>query len=131
MPVEHVLADNKVVISWTGSPGWLSIIGTIDYFNDAAVAAALRGELDSRADRESGTKVSAGDGGLHLDLSRLEFADAAAIRALVSVANDAKAGQQLVLHGLPSLIRKVMLMVGWGEMPGLVIDEGGTPGASP
>lgn len=131
MPRERVLADNKVVISSTGSPGWLSIIGTIDYFNAAAVAAALRGQLGARTDRENGAKASADDGGLHLDLSCLEFADAAAIKTLVSVANDAKGGQQLVLHGLPSLIRKVMLTVGWAEMPGLVIAEGGTPGSLP
>ena len=119
-----VLADKQVVISRTGSPDWLSIAGEIDYFNAESVGAALHAELQARAGGGSeSSDASAGNGPLHLELSCLEFTDTAGIRALVSVAMDAEPGRELVLHGLPPLIRRVMLLVGWGELPCLIIDD--------
>ena len=119
-----MLADKQVVVSRTGSPGWLSIAGEIDYFNAESVGAALHAELQARASGCSeSSDATTSNGQLHLDLSCLEFTDTAGIRALVSVAMDAEPGRELVLHGLPPLIRKVMLLVGWGELPSLIIDD--------
>jgi anti-anti-sigma regulatory factor len=124
MQGDHVYADKQLVIARTTLPGLLSIMGAIDYFNAAAVATALKPELLSAADRaaERGDLENA-DGRLRIDLSRLEFVDTCGIRALVTLATDTGERGGLVLLGLPPLIRRVMELVGWGELPGLVIDE--------
>ena len=88
------------------------------------MAAAVAAELLSRAGgaAELSDAIS-GNGDLHIDLSRLEFTDVTGIRALVQVAENAGEGRRLVLRGLPHRIRMVMAVVGWGELPNLVIEE--------
>lgn len=131
MQGDHVYADKQLVIARTTLPGVLSIMGAIDYFNAAAVATALKAELKAAVDgaAEMGDLESA-DGRLSLDLSRLEFVDTCGLRALVTLAAEAGERGGLVLHGLPPLIRRVMELVGWGELPGLVIDEDRQPAKS-
>jgi anti-anti-sigma regulatory factor len=124
MEGDHVYTDKQLIIVRTGSPGELSITGALDYYNAESVAAVVAGELaagNSRADELSG--AVSGNGDLHVDLSRLEFTDVTGIRALVQVAENAGDGRRLVLRGLPSRIRTVMAVVGWGELPNLVIEE--------
>lgn len=124
MQRNHVLSDKQLVISRTSSPGWLSIAGAIDYFNAESVAAALQHELQAGSNGAAElSDATTSNGHLHVDLSRLEFADTHGIKALVRVAVNAGPGQLLVLHGLPPLIRKVMLLVGWGDLPSLVIED--------
>jgi anti-anti-sigma regulatory factor len=123
MEGDHVYTDKQLIIVRTGSPGELSITGALDYYNAESVAAVVAGELaagNSRADELSG--AVSGNGDLHVDLSRLEFTDVTGIRALVQVAESAGDGRRLVLRGLPSRIRTVMAVVGWGELPNLVIE---------
>jgi anti-anti-sigma regulatory factor len=123
MEGDHVYTDKQLIIVRTGSPGELSITGALDYYNAESVAAVVAGELaagNSRADELSG--AVSGNGDLHVDLSRLEFTDVTGIRALVQVAENAGDGRRLVLRGLPSRIRTVMAVVGWGELPNLVIE---------
>jgi anti-anti-sigma regulatory factor len=124
MEGNQVYSDKQLVILRTGLPGELSITGAIDYYNAEAVASAVAGELRSGAD---GTAVLSdavsGNGDLHLDLARLEFIDVTGIRALVQVAETLGGGRRLVLRGLPPRIRMVMAVVGWGELPNLVIEE--------
>jgi anti-anti-sigma regulatory factor len=124
MEGDQVYTDKQLIIVRTGSPGELSITGALDYYNAESVAAVVAGELaagNSRADELSG--AVSGNGDLHVDLSRLEFTDVTGIRALVQVAESAGDGRRLVLRGLPSRIRTVMAVVGWGELPNLVIEE--------
>jgi anti-anti-sigma regulatory factor len=124
MEGDRVYADKQLVIVRNGSPGTLSIAGAIDYYNAESVAAVVAGELAAgsrRAHELSGAVSSNGD--LHVDLSRLEFSDVTGIRALVQVAENAGDGRRLVLRGLPSRIRTVMAVVGWGDLPNLVIEE--------
>jgi anti-anti-sigma regulatory factor len=124
MEGDQVYSDKQLVISRTGHSRELIITGAIDYYNAAAVAAAVAGELLSRADSagELSDAIS-GNGDLHIDLSRLEFTDVTGIRALVQVAENAGDARRLVLRGLPARIRMVMAVVGWGELPNLVIEE--------
>ena len=121
---DRVYADKHLVIRRTSSPVGLSFAGAIDYFNADAVATVLGDEL--RADGDGHSELSnaiTGDGhALHLDLTLLEFSDVTGIRALVHVAESANGGRQLVLHGLPSSIVKVITVVGWADLPNLVID---------
>src|SRR6202521_5618824 len=85
---DEVYLDKQLVITRTGLPGGLSVSGSIDYYNAEAVAAALTRELKSPA---PGAKQLAdairGNGDLHIDVSRLEFADVSGIRALVGTAD--------------------------------------------
>ncbi len=101
----------------------LSITGAIDYYNAEAVAEALTTLF--HADGEAPAifrNAITGNGDLHLDLSRLEFTDVTGIRALVRLAENAGDGRRLVLRGLPPSIVKVMTVVGWAELPNLVIE---------
>ena len=110
-----------MVVTRTHSPGVLSIDGAIDYQNAEAVAMALATELETRAAEES---LGSGPiAHLRLDLSRLEFVDPSGIRALVKVAERTGERQRLVLQGLPASVRRVMTIVGWADLPRLVIDD--------
>ena len=120
---EPVYSDKQLVISRTDSDSSLSITGAIDYYNAEAVAAALTAVFQGDSDpRALFTDAITGNGDLHLDLSRLEFTDVTGIRALVRIAENAGDGRRLVLRGLPPSIVKVMTVVGWSELPNLVIE---------
>ena len=124
MEGDRVYTDKQLVIQRTRSPGELSITGAIDYYNAESVAAVVAGELAAGAGGAAQlSDAISGNGDLHIDLSHLEFTDVTGIRALVQVAENAGNGRRLVLRGLPSRIRMVMGVVGWGEIPNLVIEE--------
>jgi len=120
---ERVYADKQLVISRADSASGLTITGAIDYYNAEAVAEALTTlfHADGKAPAIFEDAIT-GNGDLHLDLSRLEFTDVTGIRALVRIAENAGDGRRLVLRGLPASIVKVMTVVGWSELPNLVIE---------
>jgi anti-anti-sigma regulatory factor len=123
MEGNQIYADKQLVISRTRAPAELAAAGAIDYYNSDAVAAALISELHQTGDVSAAlSDAITGNGDLHLDLSRLEFTDVTGIRALVRIAEAAGVGRRLVLRGLPPRIRTVMVVVGWGDLPSLVID---------
>ena len=120
---ERVYADKQLVISRANSASGLSITGAIDYYNAEAVAEALTALFHADGEAPAIFKNAiAGNGDLHLDLSRLEFTDVTGIRALVRLAENAGDGRRLVLRGLPPSIVKVITVVGWAELPNLVIE---------
>lgn len=124
MEAEVVYADKQIVIARTSAPPGLSLTGSIDYYNADAVAAALSAELVTAGDLSVVlADASTGNGDLHLDLTRLEFTDVTGIRALVRIAENAGDGRRLVLRGLPPRIKTVIAVVGWSDLPSLVIDE--------
>jgi anti-anti-sigma regulatory factor len=120
---ERVYADKQLVISRANSASGLSITGAIDYYNAEAVAEALTALFHADGEAPAIFKNAiTGNGDLHLDLSRLEFTDVTGIRALVRLAENAGDGRRLVLRGLPPSIVKVITVVGWAELPNLVIE---------
>jgi anti-anti-sigma regulatory factor len=124
MEGDQVYTDKQLFIQRTGAPGELSITGAIDYYNAESVAAVVAAELAAGAGGAAQlSDAISGNGDLHIDLSHLEFTDVTGIRALVQVAENAGNGRRLVLRGLPSRIRMVMGVVGWGDIPNLVIEE--------
>jgi anti-anti-sigma regulatory factor len=124
MEGNQVYVDKQLVVLRTGAPAVLSIIGTIDYYNADALAAALIGELHQTGNVSTSlSDAITGNFDLNLDLSRLEFTDLTGITALVQVAETAPAGRRLVLRGLPPRIRTVMVIVGWADLPNLVIGK--------
>ncbi len=105
-----IYADKQLVIRQTWEPPGLSISGVIDLFNVDAFARSLNSSLD-------------GDGDLNIDLSELEFCDVSGIRALVSAAERMGRRRRMVLLGLPPQLQTVMTVVGWTDLPGLVLGE--------
>ena len=112
---EFLYSDKQLVIRRTFAPDGLSVAGVVDAFNVDSFARAIDSSLD-------------GEGDLRIDLNLLEFSDVSGIRALVSAAQGVNGGRRLVLHGLPEELRYVMRLVGWTDMPGLVIAESGETG---
>lgn len=120
----QVYGDKQVVVS-RDALGRLVIAGAIDYFNAGPIAAVLTLELE-RPFPDAHPAALGGaayrDGDLQVDLSRLEFSDVTGIRALVGVAERAAGGRRLVLRGLPPEISRVMAVVGWSDLPNLVVE---------
>jgi anti-anti-sigma regulatory factor len=121
---DEVYTDKQLVITRTESPGGLRVSGAIDYYNSEAVAAALTREL--QAGPTGATALAdaiTGNGDLHIDVSRLEFTDVTGIRALVRIAETGGGSRRLVLRGLPPRIRTVIAVVGWADLPNLVLED--------
>jgi anti-anti-sigma factor len=106
-----VYSDAQLRISRLSYPLMLRLTGEIDAFNATAVANAVTTALQEPGD-------------LHVDASQLLFCDVTGIRALVSSALGLE-GRRLVLHGLDPHLRKVIELVGWGEIDGLEIAKNG------
>jgi anti-anti-sigma factor len=106
--LNRVYSDRQLVVLRTDSPAGLRFTGEIDASNAHAVAHSLDTALTSNGD-------------VHLDLSQLLFCDISGIRAIVSAAETVTDGRRLLLHGLPSQLESVMKLVGWGDLPGLVM----------
>ena len=120
---DEVYADRQLVISRAGSPSRLTASGAIDFYNAEAAAAALTRELQAFVPGAEGlSDAISGNSDLHIDVSRLEFTDVTGIRALVKIAEAANSGRRLVLRGLPARIRTVIAVVGWSDLPNLVIE---------
>jgi anti-anti-sigma regulatory factor len=100
--------DKQLVIRRTYAPEGLSVSGSIDVFNVDAFAKTLASCLP-------------GAGDLKVDLQYLEFCDVSGIRAMVSAATRTGEGRRMVVHGLPNELRSVMALVGWSDLPGLVV----------
>jgi anti-anti-sigma factor len=110
LPIEPENAHLHV--SRNPESGWLRISGEIDAWNVDAVRQAL-----PAARREGGD--------LHLDVSQLLFCDVTGIRVIAATAINLEEGRRVVLHGLDPRLQRVFRVVGWGGMPGLVIDADG------
>lgn len=105
---DFVYIDKQLVIMRT--PGGLSISGVIDNYNVDSFFRSLNASLGREGD-------------VNVDLSELEFCDVSGIRALVRAAECLDSGRRLVLHGLPQQLRTVIKLVGWTDLPGLMIGE--------
>jgi len=117
---DRLYADKALVV-WRSAPsGAVVISGSIDHHNAGAVARSLAAELCR--DGESPAGAAQPDRDLHVDVRQLEFSDVSGINAIVDVARRAAEGR-LILHGLPDAIARVMAVVGWSDLPGLVVDE--------
>ena len=104
--------DGQLRIWRNPQTGWLRIRGEIDAWNVEAVRKALQaahGEV----------------GDLHLDVSQLLFCDVTGIRVIAATAINLEEGRRVVLHGLDPQLQKVFRVIGWGGIPGLVIDANG------
>jgi anti-anti-sigma factor len=108
---EPMYLDKQLVIRHTEPPNGLTLAGVLDLSNADSVAGSVATLLN-------------GEGDLHVDVSRVEFCDVSGIRALVSAAQSGR--RRLVLHGLPPALHRVMMLVGWGNLPSLELCDCGT-----
>jgi len=117
---DRLYADNRLVVLRTAPFGTVVISGLIDHRNAGPVARSLASELDR--DGQSPDGEVRHDGDLRVDVSHLEFSDVSSIKAIVEVARNAASGR-LVLRGLPAAIVRVMVVVGWSDLPSLVVED--------
>ena len=88
----------------------------------------LTGEADEDGYRplvEALERLAGRDGSgpaeVHLELSGLQFCDAAALHAMIVPAGD---GRRVVLHRPAETLRALIRIVGWDELPGLEVVTG-------
>lgn len=63
-----------------------------------------------------------GAANVHMDLSSLEFCDAAALHAMIAPAEDG--GRPIVLHRPPAPLRALIRIAGWDQLPWLKVVTG-------
>jgi anti-anti-sigma factor len=61
-------------------------------------------------------------GEAHLDLADLDFIDVGGARVLVTAAAKRGPDDQLVIHHPPAMLVRI-LQVGWGQLPGLRLEQ--------
>jgi anti-anti-sigma factor len=105
-----VYRDKQLVVWQVVKPSGLKLVGAIDAFNVGRVEELLAGALNGESDYD-----------VHIDLSMIEFVDVSGIQAFVGAAQKTDRHHRLILHGLPPQMSRVMEVVGWSELPSLVI----------
>jgi anti-anti-sigma factor len=102
--------DKQLVVWHIMRPSGLRLVGAIDASNVHQVEEVLASALNGESDYD-----------VHIDLSLIEFVDVSGIRAIVAAAEKADGHHRMIIHGLPPLMSKVMRVVGWSDLPTLVI----------
>ncbi|MGA8454722.1 MAG: STAS domain-containing protein [Streptosporangiaceae bacterium] len=88
----------------------------------------IAGEIDESSYRRLVRDLAALDqrGDVHIDLSGVEFCDLAGLRAIVCV-TEADAGdsvpRHLTLHAVPDRLSRILQILGWDDMPGVVFAD--------
>jgi anti-anti-sigma regulatory factor len=110
--VDRVYTDRLLRIDRTLEPPGLVFAGDIDASNVHAVSQSL-----------ALTAVPRGD--FHLDLSGLAFCDLGGFRAIVRAARGLGPGRRLIIKGMPAQFWRAFRIVGWAELPNLVVAQDG------
>ena len=98
--------DRLLRITPSLEPPGLRLEGEVDASNIVALAAALAIAVAALPE-------------VHLDLAGLESIDLAGVCLLARTARSLPQGGALVLHPLPSHLRRVVRLAGWDQTPGL------------
>jgi anti-anti-sigma factor len=105
---ELVATAGPLVIERTGDPMGLRLRGEIDVTNSEAIATAVSSALADAAE-------------VAVDFHEVLFCDLSGLRALVRAAEEAGADQRIVVRGLPAHLRRALAIVGWADLPHLVV----------
>jgi len=106
----EVFDDGVLKITATSHPPGLTLAGEIEESTYRALVDALEGAA-SRTGHED----------IHLDLSKVEFCDAAGMHAMVRLTHRMAWGCRVVLHAPPAPVTTMLNIVGWADLPQLVV----------
>jgi anti-anti-sigma regulatory factor len=107
---ELIAEAGTLVIERDTEAGGLSLRGEIDVNNSDAIATAVAAAL-------------AGGGDVAVDFGEVLFCDLSGLRALVRAAASAPEGRRITVTGLPAHLQRAVRLVGWAELPALVITD--------
>lgn len=110
-----VYDDGVLRVARVSSPPGVVIAGEIDESNYSGLVRALD-RLVSR------------HGEAHVNMAGVEFCDLAGLRAVLRLAENCGGehdypARLLVLHEVPRQVRRVLQIMGWDAMPGVVLQE--------
>jgi anti-anti-sigma factor len=108
-PDDVVAQTGTLVIERSESPRTLHLRGEIDVSNSDAIATAV---IDALSD----------SGDVRVDFAQVLFCDLSGLRALVRAAQSVAAGQRITVTALPEHLLRALRLVGWSQLPGLLID---------
>jgi anti-anti-sigma regulatory factor len=120
MASSHDVYDDGVLrVTSTASPPMVVITGEIDESNYSGLVGALDMLANGRDE-------------VHINLGGVNFCDLAGLRAIIRLAETGpgahdRPGPRLVLHAVPRQVLRVLQIVGWDTMPGLVIEPSSPP----
>ena len=112
----HDVYDDGVLrVMRTGSPPVVVIAGEIDESNYAGLVGTLDRLVDGLIE-------------VHVNLAKVDFCDLAGLRAIVRLTEIGREGHELrvrrlVLHEAPRQVRRVLQIMGWDTIPGLIMNE--------
>lgn len=106
------LDEDVLKITTTRLPPGLALVGEIDESTYDTLVTALHGALDRAAHDD-----------IHLDLSEVECCDAAGLHAMVRLTDRLERGQHVVLHEPPKPTIVFMGIVGWADLPQLIVQD--------
>lgn len=108
-------ARSPLWATFSSPPPTLRLAGEADESNYAELAERLS------------TAVAAGGSRLLVDVGGLDYCDLAGLRAIVSLPYwrpaDGGPSQHLVLRHAPAAMRDTLSILGWDELPGLVLED--------
>jgi anti-anti-sigma factor len=107
---ELMATAGPLVIDRSGEPMRLRLRGEIDVANSDAIATAVSSAL-AEADL------------VVVDFHGVLFCDLSGLRALVRAAQESGAHQRIVVAGLPEHLRRALSIVGWADLPHLVVGD--------
>jgi ABC-type transporter Mla MlaB component len=107
--------DGVLRVICAGSPEVVLIAGELDVSN----YLGLVGALDDLVDRE---------GDVHVNLAGLTYCDVAGLRAILRLAGigrngEGHGGRCLFLNEVPDHLRRLLQILGWDSIPGLIMNE--------
>jgi anti-anti-sigma regulatory factor len=121
---DHVYAAREFVARRSAKPRQFTLAGLIDSYNATELAKWLRLTVTGVSYLRGGTDI-------YLEVGQLQFGDVSGIHALVAAARDLDGGRRLIVHGLPQQISAAMRLVGWTDLPSLVIADRRRADAAP
>jgi anti-anti-sigma factor len=106
---EVVARAGPLLIERTEQPCTIRLRGEIDVSNSDAIATAVTAALGDSGD-------------VRVDFADVLFCDLSGLRALVRAARSVAPAQRITVTALPEHLLRALRLVGWSELPGLVID---------
>jgi anti-anti-sigma factor len=112
--VPEQAGSSRLHAVFTGPPPTLHLAGDIDESTFPDLMRILAHTADAGASR------------IHVDLADVEYCDVAGLRAIISLASDQGEGRapvdEIVFTRLPGPLQRVLLILGWDAVPGVILD---------